>query len=304
MGRPTFEGQRILVTGGTGFIGSHIVDRLAPGNEVVVLDDFSAGNPDWVDDRAEVIKSDIRDEAVVGEVVADVDVVFHEAANISVEQSVETPVASHGVNVGGTLNILEAARGSDARVVVASSAAIYGHPDRVPVREDDSKQPASPYGLEKLAVDHYARLYHELYGLETVALRYFNVYGPRQGGGAYSGVIDIFLEQARSGDPITVEGEGAQTRDFVHVEDVVDANVLAARDGTPGAAFNVGTGTETSILELAETIQAVVATDADIEHVEPRVGDVERSCASIANAEADFGYRPSVDLTDGLETVR
>lgn len=296
-------GKRVLVTGGAGFIGSHLVDRLVGSNEMVVLDDLSAGRREWVDDRATFIEGDVRDESTVVEAMDSVDVMFHEAANISVERSVDAPIASHGRNVDATLNVLEAARDADATVVLASSAAIYGFPERVPVQESDRKNPTSPYGLEKLSVDHYARLYHDLYGLDTVALRYFNVYGPRHGGGSYSGVIDIFLDQAQSGGPITVDGDGEQTRDFVHVQDVVDANVQAACNATRGEAYNVANAEETTIRELAETIRELTDSGADIEHVAARPGDIEHSRASIQKARDDFGYEPTTALTDGLETL-
>jgi len=162
--------------------------------------------------------------------------------------------------VTATLSILEAARREDARVVVASSVAIYGDPVDVPIHEEDAKAPTSPYGVDKLAIDHYVRLYNDLYGLETVALRYFNVYGPRQSAGEYSGVVSTFLEQARSGQPITVEGEGDQTRDFVHVSDVVRANLAAAATDNVGRAYNVGTGDSITILGLAELIRDVTGS--------------------------------------------
>ncbi|MFW5938083.1 MAG: NAD-dependent epimerase/dehydratase family protein, partial [Halanaeroarchaeum sp.] len=195
MNTPEPSDRTILVTGGAGFVGSHLAERLVPDNEVRVIDDLSTGKREHVPDDAELTVADVRDEDALAEAMADVDLVFHEAAVVSVEESVRHPTATHHVNVDGTLRVLEAARDEDARVIVASSAAIYGHPDGVPVAEDAPKAPTSPYGIDKLAVDHYTRRYHELYGLETVALRYFNIYGPRQGAGDYSGVIEAFFEQ-------------------------------------------------------------------------------------------------------------
>jgi UDP-glucose 4-epimerase len=303
MAGQTLSDRTVLITGGAGFVGSHLADRLVAGNEVRVLDDLSTGCREHVPEAAELIVGDVRDVDLLTRAMDGVDLVFHEAAVVSVEESVERPTAVHDVNVDGTLQVLEAARAVDARVVVASSAAVYGHPGEVPVPETDPKTPTSPYGIDKLAVDQYTRRYHELYGLETVALRYFNVYGPRQSAGAYSGVIDAFLEQAHSGGPITVEGDGTQTRDFVHVADVVDANLRAATTDRVGRAFNVGTGTETEIEALAETVRDVTGEEAPIVHTDPRDGDIDRSCASTARARDELGFEANLDLEAGLERL-
>ncbi|MFB6353105.1 MAG: NAD-dependent epimerase/dehydratase family protein [Halobacteriales archaeon] len=296
----TLAGATVLVTGGAGFIGSHLVDALVGDNAVRVLDDLSAGDRQRLPDAAALVEGDVRDPATVREAAAGADVVFHEAALVNVERSVEDPGESQAVNVGGTLNVLEAARETGARVVLASSAAIYGRPERLPVAEDDPKRPRSPYGLDKLAADHYARLYHELYGVETVALRYFNVYGPRQTGGPYSGVIGIFTRQALSGEPVSVHGDGTQTRDFVHVDDVVRANLAAATADAAGVAVNVATGASVTVRELAERIVELAGSDSAITHVEPREGDVDRSRADVSRAAEVLGYAPSVELDDGL----
>ncbi|WP_050031951.1 NAD-dependent epimerase/dehydratase family protein [Halorubrum halophilum] len=294
------DAQRVLVTGGGGFIGGALVDSLRGDVEVRVLDvDPGTDLPDDV--RA--IEGDIRDREILDEAVAGVDVVFHQAALVSVADSVERPVESHSVNATGTLRVLEAARTHDARVVLASSAAIYGDPDGVPVSETATLAPGSPYGLQKLASDHYARLYHELYDVETVALRYFNVYGPGQTGGDYAGVIEAFLEQARSGDPMTVHGDGQQTRDFVHVDDVVRANRLAAETDAVGVGYNVGTGESVTITELAERVREAVGSDSAIVHTDAREGDVRHSKADISRARERLGYEPTVDLATGLDTL-
>jgi len=300
---PEISDHTILITGGAGFVGSHLAERLVADNEVRVIDDLSTGKREYVPDDAELTVADVRDEDALAEAMADVDLVFHEAAVVSVEESVQQPADTHHVNVDGTLQVLEAAREQNARVVVASSAAVYGHPERVPIAEDAPKTPASPYGIDKLAVDHYTRRYHDLYGLETVALRYFNVYGPRQGAGDYSGVIEAFLEQAEAGGPITVHGDGTQTRDFVHVDDVVDANLLAATTEHVGEAFNVATGAETSILDLAETIRVITDANVEITHTDPREGDIDRSCADLTQTGDQLGFDPDVDLESGLNRL-
>jgi UDP-glucose 4-epimerase len=303
MTEEALTGRTILVTGGAGFIGSHIVDALVPENNVRVLDDFTTGVRDNLSSATTTAEGDLRDESVLERAMADVDLVFHEAALVSVEQSVQRPNESHAVNVRATIGLLDAARREGARVVGASSSAIYGEPEAVPVGESEPKTPASPYGLDKLALDHYLRLYHELYGVETVALRYFNVYGPRQRAGDYSGVISVFRRQAEFGEPITVDGDGSQTHDFVHIDDVVRANLRAATTDHVGESYNIGTGSETSVQELAESIQSITDSDSEIVHTDPRAGDVRRSRADITNARRDLGYEPMVALEDGLRTL-
>lgn len=296
-------GRTILVTGGAGFIGSHIVDAVCEQNEVRVLDTLSSGSRTNVAPNAELIEGNICDQDTLNMAMEGVDIVFHKAAIVSVPESVERPQECHHVNGTATLNLLEEARANDSRVVFASSAAIYGHPDSVPISEDAPKRPTSPYGLEKLSSDYYTEIYAERYGVETVNLRYFNVYGPRQTGGQYSGVISTFLEQARASEPITVEGDGKQTRDFVHVDDVVQANLLAATTEATGASYNIGTGSSISIRELAAMIQKHVDTDSDIVHKTPRPGDIEYSEADISKATSQLGYTPTVTVEDGLSEL-
>jgi len=293
----------VLVTGGAGFIGSHLVEALVEDNVVRVLDDLSSGRQEFIHADAELVVGDVRDEGVVREAITGVDVVFHQAAVVSVDRSVEAPTETHAVNIDGTLAILEAARAEDARVVLASSAAIYGEPVSIPIDESHPTEPLSPYGLEKLAVDQYARLYHDRYGLETVTLRYFNVYGPRQTGGDYAGVISIFREQARNGGPLTVHGDGTQTRDFVHVSDIVRANQLAATTEMTGEAFNIGTGHSHSVLELADIVCDLADGTIPVEHAEAREGDIQQSCADISKARETLGYEPRWDLPEGLEDL-
>lgn len=293
------EGRDVLVTGGAGFVGSHLADALVSDNEVTVLDALTTGRRENVPDGATFLEADLRDEDAVAEAAAGADVVFHQAALVSVGESTDRPRASNAVNVAGTLALLEAARRADARVVIASSCALYGHPEYVPVDEDHPAEPTSPYGVDKLAVDHYARVYADLYGLPVVPLRYFNVYGPRQSAD-YSAVIRTFADQARADEPITVEGDGTQTRDFVHVSDVVRANLLAAGTDAVGVPFNVGTGTETSIRELAGAVREAAGSDSEIVHVDPRPGDIERSVADTARARERLGFEAETPLAEGL----
>jgi UDP-glucose 4-epimerase len=296
-------GRTVLVTGGAGFIGSHLVEALRADNDVRVLDDLSSGRRHRVPDGVELVEGDLRDGDALDGAIEGVDLIYHEAAIVSVEQSVADPPTSQAVNATATLELLERARERDARVVLASSAAIYGHPESVPVGEDHRLEPTSPYGLQKVSLDAYARLYHDLYGLETVPLRYFNVYGPRQTGGDYSGVISVFLRQAREGGPITVNGDGEQTRDFVHVDDVVRANLLAGTTDAVGRAYNVGTGESVTVRRLAELIRDAVGSDAEIVHRDPRPGDIERSRADVSRARRELGFEPQVGLAQGLSTL-
>ncbi|MEY7850835.1 NAD-dependent epimerase/dehydratase family protein [Natrarchaeobius sp. A-rgal3] len=302
MGSPAIRDNTVLVTGGAGFVGSHLVDALRPNNEVRVLDDFSNGHREYVPDDVTVIEGDVGDEDVLEPAMDGVDLVFHQAAIVSVTESVDDPRHSHETNLEASLKLLERARHEDARVVVASSAATYGHPDELPVTESASMDPTSPYGVQKLALDQYARLYADLYDLPTVTLRYFNVYGPRQQG-PYSGVIATFLEQARAGEPITVEGDGSQTRDFVHVSDVVRANLRAATTEIVGGAYNVGTGERTSIRTLAETVRTVVGSSSTIVHRDPRPGDIRHSRADVSKARRELGFEARIGLETGIRAL-
>lgn len=294
------SGRRVLVTGGAGFVGSHLVDALAPANDVTVLDDCSTGDPARLPDGVELVEADVADPDALARATPEGGVVFHLAARTSVERSVERPVAAHETNCEGSLRVLEAARRADARVVVASSAAVYGDPDTLPVAESAPKRPRSPYGIQKLSTDHLARAYHDLHGLDTVALRYFNVYGPRQRADGYAGVIAAFVRRALAGDPLAVHGDGGQTRDFVHVSDVVAANLAAARTDAVGRAYNVGTGEATSVRELADVVRDLSGSEAPVVHESPRDGDVRHSRADLSRARETLGYAPSVDVTEGL----
>jgi len=305
--RPTVPEQlvnrTVLVTGGAGFIGSHIAGALTEVCDVRVLDDLSAGDRDAVPGEAMFVEGDVRDDVTVTAAMADIDVVFHQAGRISVDASFDDPAATQTVNTQGTVTVLECARAAGADVVVASSAAIYGPPTDIPIEESTRKRPTSPYGISKLGADRFTQLYDSEYDMDAVALRYFNVYGPSQRADEYGGVISIFADRARDGKPLTVHGDGAQTRDFVHVRDVVQANLLAATADRTASAYNVGTGTQTSIADLAETIRRRCEGSPSVTHTDPRTGDIIHSQAAIDSAREELGYEPTVSLKDGLDSL-
>lgn len=300
---------RILVTGGAGFIGSHIVDRLLKeGFEVTVVDNLSTGQRENITqhkDRKDFhfIEGDIQDRTLVKKVVENVDAVFHEAARVSVPKSVENPLLTNEVNVSGTLNLLEACRNSDLkRFIHASSSSIYGETETLPKHERQMLQPISPYAVSKLAAENYVKIYHRVYGLNTVCLRYFNVYGPRQTYSAYSGVIPIFINRLLNSEPPIIYGDGKQTRDFTFVQDVVEANMLALTKETAiGEIFNIATGTQITINQLATMLQQIMnKTDLKPEYTEPRPGDIKHSYADITKAKKLLQYEPRVFIKDGL----
>jgi len=299
--------RRALITGGAGFIGSHIADALVSANcEVCVIDNLSGGyrkNLAHQGDRIDFIKGDIRDADTLAQASRGCEVVFHEAAIVSVTRTVAAPVETAAVNDMGTLQVLDAARREGVRrVVLASSSAVYGDDPVMPKREEMRPKPMSPYAVQKLANEYYAHLYHELYGLETVCLRYFNVYGPRQDPSSpYSGVISIFMARSFSGVPPIVYGDGKQCRDFIFVNDVVQANLLAAGlSGISGGVFNVGTGTAVTVNDLWQRIARRVGIDAPPIYAPPRPGDIRESLSSIDRAESVLGFRPTFDLEQGI----
>jgi UDP-glucose 4-epimerase len=301
------EMKNVLITGGAGFIGSHITETLvARGCDVTVMDNLASGhikNIEGLSDQVNFIEGDIRDEALLSRVTKGCDVIFHQAAVVSVTQTVAEPVSSTDVNDMGTLKVLDAARqNSVKRVVLASSSAVYGDDPQLPKVETMTPKPLSPYAVQKLTNEFYANLYFKLYGIETVCLRYFNVYGPRQDPSSpYSGVISIFMKKAADASVPTVYGNGEQTRDFVFVKDVVQANILAATSGdTPGKVFNVGTGITLSIKDLWYDISGLNGYEAHPEYAPARPGDIVHSLASIQEATDRMGFQPSVPLNDGL----
>lgn len=291
--------MRALVTGGAGFIGSHVVDALLTrGDEVAVLDTLATGRRENVAEEAEFRLGDIREHAGPAFDAARPDVCFHLAAQADVGTSVERPDYDADVNVLGTLRVLEAARRHGAQVVFASTGgAIYGECER-PVREDDARQPLSPYGTSKLAGEEYLATWNRLHGTSHVSLRLANVYGPRQLAKLEGGVVAIFMERLGAGDGVRIFGDGEQTRDFVYVGDVVRAMLAAV--GRPGGVFNVGTGVETSVNELFETCRRVAGSDAEAEYAPPRPGDLVRSVLDPGLAERELGWRPEHDLERGV----
>ena len=297
-----------LVTGGAGFIGSHIVEALVSrGDAVRVLDDFSTGKPEnlaAVRDRVTVIEGDVRDLAVCRRAAAGADFIFHEAAQISVPKSIEDPFLNDSVNVGGTLNILWAAKEGGAKtLVLASSTSVYGDNPELPKRETMSGIPLSPYALSKWVGERYCQSFSRIYGVPAIALRYFNVFGPRQDPRSqYAAAVPIFITRMLAGEPPVIYGDGEQTRDFVYVEDVVRANLLAA--GTPGASgevFNVASSESLSVNALARIISEILGRPHAPVYAPERAGDIRHSAADIGKIEAALGFRPQFDFRRGLE---
>jgi UDP-glucose 4-epimerase len=295
-----------LVTGGAGFIGSHLVDALlARGDRVRVLDDLSTGRRENLAADAELVEGSVADEAVVARAVDGIEVVFHLGALGAVARSVADPRASNAANVDGTLNVLTLGRDAGVRrVVFASSSSVYGGAEVVPTPESTPLRPRSPYANTKLAGEWYVRLFAELYPIETVALRYFNVFGPRQRpDSTYAAVIPLFAAALLAGERPTVHGDGTQSRDFTFVSDVVAANLAAAAADparASGQAFNVAPGAGTSLLELLDGLAAQIGVTPDPVFVEPRPGDVKISCADASAAHDVLGWAPTVSVADGL----
>jgi UDP-glucose 4-epimerase len=296
-----------LVTGGAGFIGSHIAERLArDGHHVRVLDDFSSGkevNLESFRDGVEVVRGDIRDARLVSEATKGVDIVFHEAALGSVPRSVADPLSTHEVNITGTLNVFIAARESGVkRVVYASSSSVYGETPILPKHEQMTPEPLSPYALSKIVGEHYAKVFKLVYGFEAVALRYFNIFGPRQDlESQYAAVIPRFITALLTGEPPVVYGDGLQSRDFTYVDNVVEANLLASEaEGAAGQAFNVACGGRYTLNELLDRLREMIGSEIEATHEPTRAGDVRDSQASIESAERVLGYRVSVGFEEGL----
>lgn len=298
--------MKAVVTGAAGFIGSNIVDTLADqGAEVVALDDLTSGHEDNVNPSAELVIGSITDTDLVSKILAGAELVVHLAAYRAVLQSVEKPLETDRVNVGGTLNILDCARKTGVRrVVSASSSSVYGGAELMPTPETAPLLPRSPYAVSKLSGEHYARVFSELFELETVALRFFNVYGPRQRPDSrYAAVIPLFIEAIDANTPPVVHGDGEQSRDFTYVSDVAAAVMGAATapaDICSGKAYNIAGGHRHSLLNLVTALEDCIGNEPGREHVDPRAGDVRHSQADITAARRDLGFDPKVDFNEGI----
>jgi UDP-glucose 4-epimerase len=295
---------RALVTGGAGFIGSHVADALVErGDDVWVLDNLASGKPENINEHALVVEADIRDAAAVERAFADArpEVCFHLAAQADVRVSIARPAFDAEVNLIGTVNILEAARAGETQVVFSSTGgAIYGECDG-PADEDSPRLPLAPYGASKLAGEEYLATWSRLYGGGHVALRYGNVYGPRQDPHGEAGVVAIFFGRIANGQELHIYGDGRQTRDYVFVGDVVAATLAAS--AAPAGVYNIGTGTETSVLELADGCKRASGVDAEVVFDPPRLGELARSVLDPSRAEAALGFRPATSLAEGLEAT-
>ncbi|MHB9024882.1 MAG: NAD-dependent epimerase/dehydratase family protein [Armatimonadota bacterium] len=296
--------MNVLVTGGAGFIGSNLVRALLDaGRRVTVLDNFSSGYRDNLlpFPQVHIFEGDVRDRAAVAAALQDAEVVFHLAASVGNKRSIDDPIFDAEVNVLGTLHILEAARTCAVRkVVLSSSAGTYGELQTLPIHEDHPAEPDSPYGASKLCAEKEGLAFARLFDLEVVALRYFNVYGPNQRYDAYGNVIPIFMTRLLTGEPLTIYGDGEQTRDFVNVHDVVQANMAAAQAQGVSGAFNIGSGTRITINELVSLMREISGIPATVQYAPPRAGDVRHSQAAITAAEHAFGFSPRVSIRDGL----
>ena len=303
-----FKYSRALVTGGAGFIGSHIVDRLVEnGFEVRVFDDLSSGRLENLrehlkEKRVVFVKGDVRDCEAVKDAVEDIDVVFHEAALVGVPESVKNPLLANDVNVNGTLNLLEASvKYNVRRFILASSASVYGEQRILPVKEEAVPQPSSPYAVSKLSAEFYSRVYYGTYGLETVVLRYFNVYGDRQARGPYAAVITAFLNSLMGDKHPVIHGDGEQTRDFISVRDVVDVNILAMEKRCAGKILNVATGSPITINRVFKILQdATGKCHVRPVYSNPRKFDIRDSYGDTSKARRIFGFESKVSLEQGL----
>jgi UDP-glucose 4-epimerase len=294
--------QKFLVTGGAGFIGSNIVRALlAAGCQPVVLDNLSSGYRENLLPHVPFFEGDVRDAGLVAQAAQGCAVIFHLAASVGNKRSIDNPLCDSQINLLGSLNVLEAARKLRIRrVVFSSSAGTFGELKTLPIAEDHPQEPDSPYGASKLAAEKMCLVYNKLYAMRNVCLRYFNVFGPYQRFDAYGNVIPIFANRILAGLPITIFGDGEQTRDFVNVRDVVNANLCAALSAEAKGAFNIGSGTRRSVNALARLMREVAGREVEIVYAPPRPGDVRDSLADIRAAKTAFGFEPEVEFSQGL----
>lgn len=302
--------MRVLITGGAGFIGSHIAEHFVKsGHEVRILDNLSSGRLDNIATFIESVsftRGDVRNRRLLDELSAGCELVYHQAAVVSVPYSVAYPQETHDVNIQGTLNVLEAARAQGVRrVIFAGSAAVYGEEPTLPKKESMAPEPIAPYGVEKITGEHYCGVFSRLYGLETTTLRYFNVFGPRQDPSSpYSGVISIFVDRALTERTPTIFGDGEQSRDFVFIDNVVQANVLAGQKSEAvGGTYNVGLGEETTLNQLVAMLSRIVGRELKPNYAQERAGDIRRSVADVSRLEEELGYDPQVGVEEGLKRL-
>ncbi len=303
------KNKKIVITGGAGFIGSNLARSLFADNEIIVIDNLLAGSYENISDIAAHIKfvrNDINDLDILRRESEFADYILHQAAIASVPKSVKDPIAANRNNVDGTLNVLVAARDCGVkRVIFASSSAVYGDASEMPLRETLPPRPMSPYAITKLAGEHYCRIFHEVYGLETVSLRYFNVFGPGQNPSSdYAAVIPKFIKAAEAGERPTIYGDGEQTRDFVFVQDVVRANILACvAPQAAGKAINIAAGKGISLNQLLESLSIIFSRNIIPIYAAPRPGDIKHSLADISLAKNILGYEPKVEIVEGLKVI-
>jgi len=300
--------QTYLVTGGAGFIGSNIVDELLNrGKTVKVVDNFITGRREHLQhviNDIELVEGDIRDTDLMQKICKGVDCILHQAALRSVPRSVDDPVSTNDVNINGTLNLLVAARDNNVKkFVYASSSSAYGDTQALPKVEDQRPLPISPYAVSKLTGEHYCRAFSKTFGLDAVSLRYFNVFGPRQSPeNKYAAVVPIFIKQAMNGQPLTIHGDGKQSRDFTYIKNVVNGNLLAAEaEGVSGEVFNIACSNRHSVLDIANGILKILGKDVPMNFGPRRAGDVEHTQADISKAKEKLGYEPEIDFAEGMK---
>lgn len=300
--------MKFLVTGGAGFIGSNIVEELLKRNYFVrILDNFSTGKRERIEqflNKVELIEGDIRNEQDLKRALDGIDFVLHQAALRSVPRSVDDPLSTNEVNITGTLKLqLAAHQAKVKRVVYASSSSVYGDSKNIPQKETQTPSPISPYAVSKLSAENYCQVFAKTFGMETVSLRYFNVFGPRQDPESkYAAVIPQFIQSVLNNSQIEVHGDGKQSRDFTYIDNVVSANILAAlTPGISGQVFNIACGKSNSVLDIVKTLEEITSSKLQRNHIAPRAGDVRRTCADISKAKKLLKYSPKVEFKEGLK---